>query len=526
MRCLRIVLTIVLVLVCSQAVAEKRVALVIGNSAYQHASRLPNPENDAPDMAAKLEGLGFEVVLGSNLDLAGVRYAIGIFVEKLADADMALFYYAGHGLQVNGENYIAPVDAKLLSYLDLEFETVPISLVLSAMERRPGINLVILDACRDNPLAANLVRSMGTRSSSVGRGLAKIGGGLNSLIAFATQPGNVAFDGAGRNSPFTAALLRHLGTPGQDITRELIDVRRDVVIETSGRQVPWDSSSLTREVVLKPMAKPEPPAAATPQHNAAELAFWDAIKASNQKDVFDAYLQQYPEGAFAWLAKAKIRIIEREAAERAAAEAQAAADAMAQPAPQASAGPPAAEQQVASVAPPATDGIGPDAAPPDREMVRSIQKELNRIGCRAGSEDGLWGAGSRRALEQFARRSRLELAAIEPSGDVLERLRTHRARVCPLACAANQEERNGRCVALQAPAKIAPQPAGPQPPDSRRKAFANCPANAKIALIETVRRGSAHGRNVMTATHACGREFTCRRPGRGRRAGPWDCSWL
>jgi uncharacterized caspase-like protein len=294
MRCLRIVLTIVLVLVCSQAVAEKRVALVIGNSAYQHASRLPNPENDAPDMAAKLEGLGFEVVLGSNLDLAGVRYAIGIFVEKLADADMALFYYAGHGLQVNGENYIAPVDAKLLSYLDLEFETVPISLVLSAMERRPGINLVILDACRDNPLAANLVRSMGTRSSSVGRGLAKIGGGLNSLIAFATQPGNVAFDGAGRNSPFTAALLRHLGTPGQDITRELIDVRRDVVIETSGRQVPWDSSSLTREVVLKPMAKPEPPAAAAPQHNAAELAFWDAIKASNQKDVFDATCSNIP----------------------------------------------------------------------------------------------------------------------------------------------------------------------------------------------------------------------------------------
>ncbi|OWK23218.1 hypothetical protein AJ87_35295 [Rhizobium yanglingense] len=153
MQCLRIALTILLVLMCSQALAEKRVALVIGNSAYQHVPMLPNPGNDAGDMAAKLRDLGFEVVVGSDLDLAGVRRTISDFVGSLDGADIALFYYAGHGLQVNGENYIAPVDAKLLSYIDLEFEAVPMDLILSAMERTTRVNLVFLDACRDNPLA-------------------------------------------------------------------------------------------------------------------------------------------------------------------------------------------------------------------------------------------------------------------------------------------------------------------------------------------------------------------------------------
>ncbi|WP_260683038.1 caspase family protein [Rhizobium laguerreae] len=280
MQYLRIALTIFLMLMCSQAFAEKRVALVVGNSAYQHVPTLPNPKNDAGDMAAKLRDLGFVVVVGNDLDLAGVRRTISDFVDKLDGADMALFYYAGHGLQVNGENYIAPVDAKLLSYIDLEFEAVPMNLILSAMERTTRVNLVFLDACRDNPLAVNLARSMGTRSASVGRGLARVGSGIGSLIAFATQPGNIALDGVGRNSPFTAALLRHLGKPGRDITRELIDVRLDVLRETNGRQVSWDNSSLTGEVVLRSPEKLEPATAAETgiTDNAAELTFWDTIK--------------------------------------------------------------------------------------------------------------------------------------------------------------------------------------------------------------------------------------------------------
>ncbi|MBB4274676.1 caspase family protein [Rhizobium mongolense] len=505
MQCLRIALTIFLVLMCSQAIAERRVALVIGNSAYQHVPILPNPDNDADDMAAKLRDLGFEVVVGSNLDLAGVRRTIREFVGKLDGADMALFYYAGHGLQVNGENYIAPVDAKLLSYLDLEFEAVPMNLILSAMERATQINLVFLDACRDNPLAANLARSMGTRSVLVGRGLAKVGSGIGSLIAFATQPGNVALDGAGRNSPFTAALLRHLGKPGRDITRELIDVRRDVLEATDGRQVPWDNSSLTGEVILKHLAELGPaPGDTGRMDNAAELAFWDTIKASNDRDLFDAYLQQYPNGLFVSLAKAKIRIIERAWAEKT------------------TTGLPIGEEQLAALPPPIKYGTIPDAGGLDRELVRSIQKELNRVGCRAGSEDGLWGTGSRQALGQFAKRSKVVLAALEPSGEVLERLRAQKARVCPLVCARNEQERNGRCVEITPAKRTLQNPVAPPTTEAPKKTFGNCPADAQMAARETFARGTGRGRTVRTATHSCGRSFVCRRAARGIR---WDCNW-
>ncbi len=530
MQCLRMVMTIFLVLISSQALAEKRVALVIGNSAYQHVAQLPNPDNDAGDMAGKLTDLGFEVVVGRDLDLAGVRRTIRDFVGKLDGADLALFYYAGHGLQVNGENYIAPVDAKLLSYIDLEFEAVPMNLILSAMERETRVNLVFLDACRDNPLAVNLARSMGTRSSSIGRGLAKVGTGIGSLIAFATQPGNVALDGAGRNSPFTAALLRHLGKPGRDITRELIDVRRDVLEATDGKQVPWDNSSLTGEVVLNPSTAQGAAVSpgATKEGNAAELAYWDTIKGSSDRDLFDAYLQQYPAGAFVSLAKAKIRIIERAAAEEAAK----------QQAPAAGGLPAVPEQLAALTQPSASETSVLETVEPNRELVRSIQKELNRVGCRAGSEDGLWGLGSRRALEQFARLSKVELAALEPSDGVLERLRTQKARICPLACGQNQQLKGGRCIDIrreaklpdpsktrstgETPAKKPPSNAITAPDDAKKKSFASCPASAQLAARQTLGRGSGRGRTAMSATHACGRTFACIRAARGQ---PWDCSW-
>ena len=538
MHWLRIVIAVFLVLICSQALAERRVALVIGNSAYQYVPELPNPDNDAGDMAAKLEALGFEVVVGRDLDLAGVRNTIRDFVGKLDGADLALFYYAGHGLQVNGENYIAPIDAKLLSYIDLEFEAVPMNLILSAMERETRVNLVFLDACRDNPLAVNLARSMGTRSSSIGRGLAKVGTGIGSLIAFATQPGNVALDGAGRNSPFTAALLRHLGKPGRDITRELIDVRRDVLEATDGKQVPWDNSSLTGEVVLKPSTSTEPAASAGGDKgdNAAELAYWDTIKGSSDRDLFDAYLQQYPGGAFVSLAKAKIRIIERAAADVAAAQLE--AEGAKQQAPPVGGLPTAMEQVAALTQPLANQTPTLETASPDRELVRSIQKELNRVGCRAGSEDGLWGLGSRRALEQFAKLIKVELAALEPSDGVLERLRTQKARICPLVCAQNQQLKSGRCVDIKREAKL-PEPAKTRstdetptrkapsntitaPDDAKKKSFANCPASAQLAARQTLERGTGRGRTMRSAMHSCGRTFVCHRAARGQ---PWDCSW-
>jgi uncharacterized caspase-like protein len=230
--------------------APDRVALVIGNGAYKSVAPLANPGNDAADMAAALRRIGFDVVEGRDLDKRGMETKIIEFSRKLDDANLALFFYAGHGLQVSGKNYLVPVDAKVERAADLSFETIDVSQVLAQMEADKRVNLVFLDACRDNPLARSLARTMGTRSAAVGQGLASIQSAIGTLIGYATQPDNVALDGSGRNSPFTTAMLKHLPTPGLDISVLMRRVRADVVQATGQKQVPWDHSSLIGEVIL------------------------------------------------------------------------------------------------------------------------------------------------------------------------------------------------------------------------------------------------------------------------------------
>jgi tetratricopeptide (TPR) repeat protein len=230
--------------------SRRRVALVIGNGKYQFAAPLANPPNDAADIAQALRKLGFDVVEGRDLDRPGMDNAIRQFGRKLDDADIALFFYAGHGLQVNGKNYLVPVDAKLERPGDLALDAVDIGNVLAQMEAEKRVNLIFLDACRDNPLARSLARSLGTRSSAVGQGLASIQSAIGTMIAYATQPDNVALDGEGRNSPFTAALLKHIVTPGLEIGTLMKRVRADVIATTRQKQVPWDHSSLVGDVIL------------------------------------------------------------------------------------------------------------------------------------------------------------------------------------------------------------------------------------------------------------------------------------
>ncbi len=214
-------------------------ALVVGNSDYQFAKKLPNPKNDAADMAAMLRRLKFDVVEGTNLDRRGMDDAIRQFGRKLEGADLAVFFYAGHGLQVGGKNYIVPIDAKLERPADLALDTVEVSTVMDQMEAEKRVNLIFLDACRDI-VAGSLARSLGTRSASVGQGLATIQSAIGTLIAYSTQPNNVALDGDGRNSPFTAALLKHLSSPGVDVGIIMRRVRADVIAATRDKQVPWD----------------------------------------------------------------------------------------------------------------------------------------------------------------------------------------------------------------------------------------------------------------------------------------------
>jgi uncharacterized caspase-like protein len=236
--------------------AETRVALVVGNSAYVNTAPLANPKNDAGDIAAALKGAGFEVIVALDTDRRAFDGALRSFTDKLAQADVALFFYAGHGLQVGAQNYLVPVDARLERERDLEFETVRLEFVMRQMEidREGKTSIVILDACRDNPLSRNLARSMGTRSASIGRGLAAAATGLGTFIAYSTQPGNVALDGEGRNSPFTAALVKEMGVKGRNLPATMIEVRKGVVAATGGKQVPWDHSALTGDFYFVPGA--------------------------------------------------------------------------------------------------------------------------------------------------------------------------------------------------------------------------------------------------------------------------------
>jgi uncharacterized caspase-like protein len=234
---------------------------VIGNSAYQYSAPLPNPTNDAVDMAAALKRLGFEVIEGRDLDESGMRRTIKRFAELLTGAEVGLFFYAGHGLQVGGHNYLVPVDARLESAAGLDFELVRLDVVHRTMERETKTNVIFLDACRDNPLSRNLARSMGTRSSQIGKGLAVVESGVGTLISFSTQPGNVALDGEGRNSPYAASLIKHIGNLREDLSTLLIQVRNEVMAATRDQQIPWEHSALRSKFYFASVPQPSPEAA-------------------------------------------------------------------------------------------------------------------------------------------------------------------------------------------------------------------------------------------------------------------------
>ncbi|MBO9435023.1 caspase family protein [Ruegeria sp. R13_0] len=263
------------------ALADKRVALIIGNSDYQTVGALDNPINDASDLAIALEGLGFDVFLGTDLNRYEMLSLAESYGATAADSDVSLLFYAGHGFQVDGRNYLVPVDANLTSAADIPEQTVAMEEFVSRMERSDGIRLVFLDACRDNPFEDGVL--------SVDEGLARVGSAADFLFAYATQPDNVAFDGTGRNSFFTEALLSHIYTPGQDISDLLISVRKDVLAATGGRQIPWDNSSLTRQFRFDN----------SPVTASEETLLWQVAANAQDASLMQLYIDRYPQGAHA-----------------------------------------------------------------------------------------------------------------------------------------------------------------------------------------------------------------------------------
>ncbi|MCO6187496.1 caspase family protein [Rhizobium sp. L1K21] len=232
--------------------SAEKVALVIGNSDYQQVNKLPNAAQDAKDVAATLEGLGFRVFLGTDLARADILKLAQEVRKTLQPDDIGLFYFSGHAVQFGAENFLIPVDAFGEDESAIRERSVKLQTVLAEMESRADRNIIILDACRNNPFELPATgRSIGGPS----RGLAKVDAGVGSFIAFSTQPGNVASDGAGRNSPFTTALLKYLPSTDDDLHEVMRKVRRDVVEETNSEQIPWENSSLIERIYLAPNAK-------------------------------------------------------------------------------------------------------------------------------------------------------------------------------------------------------------------------------------------------------------------------------
>jgi hypothetical protein len=306
---LLVLLVSVFVLGIAPAQAEDRVALVIGNGAYRNAPMLPNPQNDAADTAAALERLGFAVTRVSDGSFEDLRHALIGFGAKARRADVALIYFAGHGMEVGGENWLIPVDAQLQSDVDVENEAIGLKSFMLAVGSAKSLGLVILDACRNNPFAVKMQRTDRTRS--VERGLAAIEPADNVLVAFAAKDGTTASDGTGRNSPFTAALLKYIDKPGLEINFLFRNVRDEVLDLTQHQQQPFVYGSLSKEAFyLVPPPASAPSASDAP--GADEIA-WAFLRETNDASTLRRFMAQFPTSAFVADAQKRIASLEQAA---------------------------------------------------------------------------------------------------------------------------------------------------------------------------------------------------------------------
>ena len=288
-----LIVALVLTLHCTSVNAETRVALVIGNGDYRNTSKLANPRNDATDVAAALKRIGFTTIVGLDLDKAGMDDAAIRFARATRNADIAIFYYSGHAIQYAATNYLLPVDAQIKDAADLR-RLAKVDDLVADLQQAKDLRIMVLDSCRDNPLADELKRALGERSSSVQRGLARLGSQQGMIVAYSTLAGQTADDGSGRNSPYTAAFLRQIET-SEEISTVFKRVSAEVYEKTERRQVPELSLSLFQDFYLR--GRPEPGAAASlpkqPEFAQEEFA-WGIVKSTTDVTLLKEFIARFP----------------------------------------------------------------------------------------------------------------------------------------------------------------------------------------------------------------------------------------
>ena len=394
--------------VAAPAWADDRVALVVGNATYEHAPALPTSLNDAADVGAALQRIGFAVARIDDADQGELRRRLHEFARAAGAAETALVYYAGHAIAAGGRNFLVPVDARLSSSQDIEFETVPLELAERAVGRASDVRLIILDASRQNPFVASMTPDEGTEP--ITSGLARVDPSVGTLVAFAAKEGTVALEGEGRNSAYSGALLRHLEEPGLAVEQMLRKVREGVLGLTGGTQEPTVYGSLLVESpYLGPQPAPSGEAQATgtstaeaaaddqltAEKLAAERLFWESVKDSDYAAEIQTYLDQYPNGTFAALARARLKRLGGTASpvspdEGSVSDAgtpdEAMADTPSEP----------AEQQTALEPKAAEASLGLQ-----RKHRRLIQSGLALLGFDPGPADGVFGQRTRAAIKDW-----------------------------------------------------------------------------------------------------------------------------
>src|SRR6202521_1406693 len=399
--------------------AEKRIALVIGNSNYEHEAKLPNPINDATTVADLLKNAGFDIVDARfNLANADFKRAIRQFTYQARDADMAVVYFAGHGIEVGGTNYLIPVDAKLATDVDTEDEAVSLDRVIKAIEPAKRLRLVILDACRDNPFSDRMKRTFPIRA--VTKGLARVEPPFgDTLIAFAARAGSIADDGTGKNSPFTAALVKYLALPGLYVRIALGHVRDEVLQSTANRQEPFVYGSLGGATVALVPLPPKPASGEAAVASDARRGYELAAQVGN-KEAWDAFLTAHADGFYADLARAQRAKLD-------------APDQSRMPVPTAPTGP-------------RIEPARPAAALDPVDIARLLQSNPRRVGCDPGVMDGNWNESSRRALAQFNRNAGTKLDWTIATLHALDAVKAKTSRVCPVVCEKDYRVEGERCV--------------------------------------------------------------------------------
>ena len=387
-------LTAVFFVVSVPAHSMQRVALVIGNSAYEHVPMLTNPVNDATDIGAAFERLGFDVTRIENVGQQKFRQALQEFGRAAAVSEVAVIFYAGHGIEVDQRNYLIPVDARLASDRDVEFETVGLDLVMRAVDGASELRLVILDSCRDNPFAVLMQRAGATRS--IGRGLARVEPVSQTLVAYAAKGGTVASDGVGRNSPYSKALLSQIETPGLELDLMFRRVRDEVLRLTGGRQEPFTYGSLSSQGAYlaqpvtgvshgnltqgRPMTESENPQIQL-ELLSLEREFWESIKTSDDVADFHAYLNRFSNGIYVDLARNRIKRLKKANSQN------------------------ISTSNVTNLEVPASKPPTPDEIEFSLELSRSERREVQEglavAGFNPGAADGLFGQRTRVAIGRW-----------------------------------------------------------------------------------------------------------------------------